>query len=96
MSGSELGSADLRVAKNKEVVRDIRVRVLTGLQLHISNHLPMRSTATGSAHRRLYGGGGIHGGGSNAGVYTASAAFQSLFTSKYQVRGALITNLVVG
>ena len=95
MSGSELGSADLRVAKNKEVVRDIRVRVLTGLQLHISNHLPMRSTATGSAHRRLYGGGGIHG-GSNAGVYTASAAFQSLFTSKYQVRGALFTNFFVG
>ena len=33
ITGEELGSQEIRVAKNKEAIRDMRVRVLSGLQL---------------------------------------------------------------
>ena len=33
ITGEELGSQEIRVAKNKETIRDMRVRVLSGLQL---------------------------------------------------------------
>ena len=33
ITGEELGSQEIRVAKNKETIRDMRIRVLSGLQL---------------------------------------------------------------
>ena len=33
ITGEELGTKEIRIAKNKETIRDMRVRVLSGLKL---------------------------------------------------------------
>jgi hypothetical protein len=36
ISGKEIGIQEVRVAKNREAIRGMRVRLLTGLQLDVS------------------------------------------------------------